>query len=315
VEKLESAPTVSMVVCTSRARRARMDVLGQRLSAVLDHSRTGFEVVVVDNSPEADLTFLDPRIRVVPCTVPGKSRALTVGCIHARGEVLVFTDDDVEFTADWPERMAAPLVNGSLDAVAAPVRLGPEFDFVTSTLQREWLAEGNLDGEVRLIGAGMALHRRLFGFGMWDDRIGPGQPDFAFGEETLFEYMIRDAGARIGVVQDAEVIHHPDPQRSTDAHWRRMARQKGLSAAYVAHHWFGESMPIPALRAWRRRLRLRQHSSGNPGVTESELGIIESLARAEGFQRLGREPRAYSPHPIGRLPGSASLMRPDATDG
>jgi glycosyltransferase involved in cell wall biosynthesis len=298
-----TTPSVTLIVCTM-GRGDRIAPLVAQLSSVLDESAPRVEVLVVDNSSDAGLVIADDRIRVVRCTLPGLSRARTVGCIHARGDVLVFTDDDVEFDSGWPLLMAEPILDGRLDATAAPVRLGPEFNAIPAGLQREWLAEANLDGSVRLVGAGMAIHRRLLGFGIWDERLGAGRPDFAFGEETLFELMIANAGARIDVVREAEILHHPDADRSSPDHFRRMARQKGLSGAYLGYHWFGESMPMPALRAARRRLRLGLLGRGRGEVIESELATRESLGRAEGFARLQTEQRAYFPHYRARLPGS-----------
>jgi glycosyltransferase involved in cell wall biosynthesis len=305
VNKVEPSPRISLIVCTT-GRRDRLDTLFERLSRVLNESAPLVEVVVVDNSREGDLVLADPRVRVVRCSLPGLSRARTAGCIQAHGDVLVFTDDDVEFDANWPERIAQPVLEGRLDVAAAPVRLGHEFDSIASALLRQWLAEANLDGESRLVGAGMALHRRLLGYGAWDPRIGAGNPDFAFGEETLFESMITNAGARIGVVQDASVVHHPDQDRISPDYWRRTAEQKGRSGAYVAYHWSGETMPRATLRTWRRRLRLRLHRSASGTPSEFELRLIESWARADSFRLLQSEPRAYFPHSTARLPAPGS---------
>ena len=297
----EQSPNISLIVCTT-GRPDRMDALAVRLANVLDASATPVEVIVVDNSGRSDLLVADSRVRVVRSSLRGLSRARTTGCINALGDVLVFTDDDVEFDADWPELIAQPIIEGRLDATTAPVRLGSEFDSIRSVLLRQWLAEANLDGEARLVGAGMAMHRRLLGFGTWDQRLGAGQPDYAFGEETLFEYMIKHAGARIEVVHEAGVIHHPDLDRISPAYWRRTARQKGRSEAYIAYHWGGESMPRATLRAFRRRVRLRAHRSEQGTASESELRFIESLARAEAFRQLQTEPRAYFPHSTASLP-------------
>jgi glycosyltransferase involved in cell wall biosynthesis len=43
---------------------------------------------------------------------PGKSRAQNTALAEARGEVLLFTDDDVEPAEDWIEKMARPLFGG-----------------------------------------------------------------------------------------------------------------------------------------------------------------------------------------------------------
>lgn len=303
-DAVHRTPAVSVIVCTTGAS-ARMGALAHRLTAVLDAAASdeavGFEALVVDNSPAGGLTMPDPRIRVVRCALPGLSRARTTACVQARGDVLVFTDDDVEFPASWPAAMAAPLLDGHLDAAAAPVRLGPEYDHLRSRLLREWLAEGNLGDEVRLIGAGMAVHRRVLGSALWDERIGAGRPDFAFGEETLFESMIRAAGARIGLVREAEAVHHPDPARAGHDDLIRVAWQKGLSDAYYAYHWLGEGMPLPRLRRWRRQLRLRAfrlRRRDRELRQEEEARLVESVGRAAGFVILDGEPRAYRPRPL-----------------
>ncbi len=294
---------MTVAVCTTGAAE-RMPGLARRLGAVLDASPE-VEALVVDNSAVGGLRLDDPRIRIVRCALPGLSRARTTACLHARGDAIVFTDDDVDFAATWPTTLAAPLREGSHDAVGAPVRLGPEYDDLSSPLLRGWLAEGNLGDRARLIGAGMALHRRVLGLGLWDERLGAGRPDFAFGEEMLFELMIRAAGARIGVVPEAAVVHHPDPSRSTDDHLRRIAWQKGMSDAYIGYHWHGDDLPRPRLRRWRRELRLRWHRISrrrDAARDEEELRLIESVGRATGHERLRGEARAYTPRPLASRP-------------
>ncbi len=289
---------MSLIVCTTGAPD-RMTELTRRLSAVLDAS-PDVEVLVIDNSAAGGLTLADPRIRVERCALPGLSRARTAACALARADALVFTDDDVDFGADWPVRMAAPLLEGRYDATAAPVRLGPEFDRLRSPLAREWLAEANLRDEARIVGAGMGLHRRTLALGLWDERIGAGWPDFAFGEESLFEEMIRERGARVGLVPDAEVVHHPDPARASNEHFLRIARQKGLSGAYIGYHWWGESLRMPRLREWRRRLRLAWHRTRRHGrreLDEDELRLVESIGVAAGHAMLRGERRLYLPRP------------------
>jgi glycosyltransferase involved in cell wall biosynthesis len=292
-DSLAVSPRISLVVCTT-ARSDRISALVPRLSAVLDAGGGDVEVVLVDNSAAGGLTAADPRVRVVRCTTPGLSRARTVGCSAARGGVIVFTDDDVEFDGEWPLRMAGPVLAGTLDATAALVRLGDEFSGVTTTFMRQWLAEANLEGTPRLVGAGMALQRRLLDVGVWDERIGAGHPDYAFGEETLFEYMIRFSGARIGVAAGAAVIHHPDVERISEEFWHRTAFQKGLSEAYLARHWGGETMALPTLRSWSRRIRLL---IGRRADQVHRLRLIEALGRAEGFRRLNGETPRYLPRP------------------
>jgi glycosyltransferase involved in cell wall biosynthesis len=287
-------PTTTLVICTTGAP-SRLADIARRLSAALDAS-PGLEALVIDNSAAGGLAFDDPRIRVERSELPGLSRARTVADRQARGDAIVFTDDDVDFDPAWATRMARPLLAGEFDAVAAPVRLGAEFDHLTSPVVRGWLAEANLRGPVHLVGAGMAIHRRMLRIALWDERIGAGRPDFPFGEETLFEAMIRERGARIGLVADAGVVHHPDPSRTTDDQLRRVARQKGMSSAYFDYHWLGGSLRFPWLAGLRRELRLRWHRTRRGRrLDDHELDLTAWVGSARGYRVLRGEERAYIP--------------------
>lgn len=289
-------PSVSLIVCTT-GRADRMAELAARLEGVLALGGAVDEVVVVDNSAAGGIAMpTHAGLRVVRSTLPGLSRSRTVGCLLARGDVLVFTDDDVEFAPEWPERMAEPILAGEWDVSASAVRLGPEFDDVDAPIVRGWLAEANLgDAEPVLVGAGMAIRRDLLGAGCWDPSLGAGTP-LGFGEETLFQRMVAARGARAGVPAGAEVVHHPDRARLDPDQLRRTAEQKGRSGAYIAYHWNGETMARPRLRSLRRALRLwlhrRRRDKGRRWF-ERELGLIESQASAAGFAQESRRPRAY----------------------
>jgi glycosyltransferase involved in cell wall biosynthesis len=95
---MSGAPRVSVVIRSYNRRRA----LCQLLHAVLDQEYGDFEVVVVEQSTRVDpevepeLTALgrDPRVRVLHHPPLGGPRARNVGARAARGEVLLFMDDD-----------------------------------------------------------------------------------------------------------------------------------------------------------------------------------------------------------------------------
>src|ERR1051325_8661959 len=65
-----------------------------------------YEVIVVDNnSHDGTLELLasidDPKLRGVTATVQGLSDARNRGLALACGDIVAFTDDDVEVAADW----------------------------------------------------------------------------------------------------------------------------------------------------------------------------------------------------------------------
>lgn len=285
-------PSIALVICTTGAAD-RISALTDRLAAVSARCGSEVEIVVVDNS-SAGTVVLPRPIRVLRCALPGLSRARTLGCLATEARIFVLTDDDVEFGDDWPLRMARPIRSGEADAVGAPVRLGDEFDHVSSSLERAWLAEANLTGGARLVGAGMAFDRELLSVAQFDQRIGAGSREYPFGEESLFESMVREAGGRVAVAADAPVIHHPNPARASRDAFHSTATAKGMSEAYAAYHWHDESLAFPRLRAARRTIRLAWER--RRGIEpERELNLLRDIGFARGFANESRHARAYVP--------------------
>lgn len=87
----------------------RLDELRALVQRVLDQTYSNYEVLIVDStegvSPEGLRAFLqtdDPRVRVVHCPPRGCAAAANEGVRQARGEILVFIDDDdVPVGRDW----------------------------------------------------------------------------------------------------------------------------------------------------------------------------------------------------------------------
>jgi GT2 family glycosyltransferase len=102
---LARAPFVSVIVPT----HDRPDDLKFCLPSLLNLHYPRYEVIIVDNAPAssatADLiqqTYRDrPRLRYVREDRPGVSWARNAGSAFARGEIIAFTDDDVEVDPGW----------------------------------------------------------------------------------------------------------------------------------------------------------------------------------------------------------------------
>ncbi|MGY1709470.1 glycosyltransferase [Geodermatophilus sp. SYSU D00758] len=105
-------PSASVIVPTNLARPQQLRAGLAALDA-LDHP--DFEVVVVDNSAKGaadlltDLVAGLSRVRVVREPVPGISAARNAGVRSARGEVIAFTDDDVQVDPGWLRALAGRL--------------------------------------------------------------------------------------------------------------------------------------------------------------------------------------------------------------
>ena len=105
-----NAPLVSVVVCGGGRRMQ----LARCLRSVLKSSHPHFEVLVVDNSPDAAVQDLiagefanEPRIRHLYESAPGLSAARNTGLRFARGAVVAFTDDDMMVNPGWLATLTA----------------------------------------------------------------------------------------------------------------------------------------------------------------------------------------------------------------
>lgn len=100
----------TVIMCTVGSS----DMLEEAVRAILDQDHQRFTLVVVDNAPHMGLTreklagIDDTRLSIVSASRPGLSRARNRGVLAARGEVIVFTDDDAIVDSHWLTAMIDP---------------------------------------------------------------------------------------------------------------------------------------------------------------------------------------------------------------
>ncbi len=312
-------PFVSIIIATSGRPKALEETL-YSLATIRLNADWLVELLLVENGSRAgvehllgvlpDNLFSSVRYLFEPAS--GKSRALNLALTHARGEILLFSDDDVRFPSDWVGRMCEPIVSGSADAVAGGVKLAPHLlrPWMTRT-HRAWLASTadylSANDPSEICGANTAIHRRVFdqvsGF---DPELGPGIT--GGGEESLFSWQIRKAGFRIVGALDVEVEHHPNPERLRYRSWLEAARQRGLVRAYHLRHWYHEPVPLVHLRKWwlTTKLSLRRWCSlkrrpEDEGISPWELSYVEELSIYESYLRERNRARNYSRQGLRKL--------------
>jgi glycosyltransferase involved in cell wall biosynthesis len=111
--------SVSVIVCTCNRAESLRKALESLSRSELPQSLE-WEVLVVDNNSTdqtrevtKDFCMRDPaHFRYVFEPRPGKSHALNRGVTEARGEVLAFTDDDVQVEPKWLGNLTVNLNNG-----------------------------------------------------------------------------------------------------------------------------------------------------------------------------------------------------------
>jgi glycosyltransferase involved in cell wall biosynthesis len=243
--------TVSIILCT----RNRADSLALALESL---SRTNVpegwtvELLVIDNGStdhtrqvvdHALLPILSLRYLFEPNA--GLSHARNRGIKDARGEILLWVDDDIHVSPNWLEKMCQPILKNEADAGAGGV-IFP--DGISKALARlpdpnltSWYASTHAINRIlpeRMVGANMVFHRRVLekvpGF---DIELGPGAAARGFGEETLFSRQLKAAGYRITGLFDVRVEHHFDLSRLTKGGLLDAARKMGRTDAYLEYHW------------------------------------------------------------------------------
>lgn len=113
--------TWSIIVCT----RDRIGHLTSCLESLAPRLREGGELVIVDNDPPNDATrnlvtqyaYRYAQVRYVCEPRRGLNAARMAGARAARGDILIYTDDDVVIDAQWIEAMLAPFAASRVGAV------------------------------------------------------------------------------------------------------------------------------------------------------------------------------------------------------
>lgn len=231
-------PLFTVAVCT----RGRSELLRRTLAALRAGSDTAFPIVVVDQSdpPDAELERLaaaDPQLEVVQDTGRGLSRARNVALARTDSEWLVFVDDDCLPERDWAAELRATLAarrDAALVAGDVPGEGASDPDYVQASafrVDRERVRRGRFTHPGLLaFGVCFAVRRGVAErLGGWDERLGPGVPDFPAADDMDFNYRLLRAG---------EIAYQTPAVRARHDQWRTADELPPLHRGYLAA-WAG----------------------------------------------------------------------------
>ena len=267
---------VTVAVCTfNRADQLRrtLETLGRM--TVPDDLR--WELIVVNNrcTDDTDAVLSDfmeslPLRRLYE-EVPGKSNAANTAVREARGEYIVWTDDDVLVEADWlssywdafRSHPDTSIFGGTIHAhfVGTPPGWVEEWALVDG---RIWAAfdPGDdvrpLTREEVPLGANMALRREMHLRCPFDPRIGPRPSSEIRGEETLVIHTLMDQGEHGLWIPSATVRHIVPPERQTIRYFRDFFAGLGETDAIL--QTTGDALRIFGKPAWAIR-QVVQHEA------------------------------------------------------
>ncbi len=120
----DALPTMSVVIPTLYRR---VDLLDRAVRSVAACDYPSFEVIVVDNrrrdgDPIPPFSDLE-NVRIEVERFPGASSARNRGAASSRGEIVAFTDDDVEVDPRWLRALGVAFAtDADVDAVGGMVR-------------------------------------------------------------------------------------------------------------------------------------------------------------------------------------------------
>lgn len=302
--------TTSVVVCTT----GRAESCARAVVSLLAARRPGTEIVVVDQSQGPDTRQVlqslpgGGSVRHLPSPPRGLSAARNHGARLARGELLVFTDDDCVVEPQWVEAWdrayaAEPGLGVGFGQVSCP-----PFDPARGYTAGFNVRDGSHGIELFRLGAGqvgmganMAVPRRVWRrIGGFDEGLGAGAR-FLSAEDCDFAYRAARAGYRIVHVREARIWHHGYREGAVASALMR-GYVAGIAAMYVKHVRCGDrtALRLLATDLWHHcrktmaSLARRRRPTGAGGLLFYLKGIAVSwrspVDRSARVYRVGAEP-------------------------
>lgn len=218
---------VSIIFATYK----RGEILSRTLESFLSLKTDdiNYEIVVVDNACEITAKILVDSyggklpIMYLQEPTPGKNSALIMGIKVSKGNILIFTDDDIVAHPDWLCEMVSGisrhsdchLFGGKIlpDYPTGYEKLTKNIDlshwFIPSAFViADWeQAEGVIQAG-RIWGPNMAVKRVVFESGInFNPNIGPNGKNYVMGSETEFLQRASAAGYKAAYLPKAVVLH------------------------------------------------------------------------------------------------------------
>lgn len=241
VTKHVSDPFLSVIVCTYN-RSAFLDKCLTSLRNQ-DLPRDRFEVIVVDNNSTDDTPAVAatharacPDMRYVVETQQGLSHARNRGCREARGDYLVYNDDDAILPPEYL-RMVAKVIREHAPEILG----GPVYPYYTSR-KPHWFRDQyevkNYEGRsgfsttCRVTGVNFIIRKELLErLGMFDPSLGMKGDQLGLGEEAkvldTYRAVTPREAQKVFYSQECYVRHHIPPWKMDIPYALRRSFQTG----------------------------------------------------------------------------------------
>lgn len=245
--------TISFIICTYNRERYIYECLS-RLAK--NTAKEGWEIVLVNNNStdgtaaECERFVADYKptnYRYVVETQQGLSFARNRGIAEAKGEWLVFLDDDAMVEPDYIANLQNHLAQHT-EAGAFGGQIEPFFEGETPSWLNPWsmsfVSAIDLGDQVHLfsakqypIGANMGISRKTIDrIGVFNTALGRTGNNLMGGEEKDIFNRIRQANIPILYFPDIKVKHCIPPKRTTKEFIARLGEGVGMSEKLRTQH-------------------------------------------------------------------------------
>ncbi len=212
----KTEPSVSVVICTrNRGRR-----IFETMESVFANDNPSFEVLVIDQSTndETNSTLqpyrADSRFRYVPTQTQGTGLSRSIGLSQARGEIVLYTDDDCVVPPDWISAIQRVFdLNPQAAVACCSIRPGAH-DATQGTIPANHFKSDRVLNsfmghyESIWMAAGMAVRKReALLWGGFDSAMGPGSA-FECGEDVDMVLRALHHGHQVCELSQVAVIHN-----------------------------------------------------------------------------------------------------------
>ena len=250
----ENEKKISIIICTYLRGEKLIDAIWSALRQ--SFSKKDYEIIVVDNAPDTsgireDIRYFQEKysqyedfIRYMAVPQKGLSPARNAGMWNAKGEYLLFMDDDAlcdyyvleELYSAFKYHPNAGIVGGQviLDVpFPRPKVLLKGFENVWSQFKVSYSRYKEVTQQFEFpYGANYAARKKALwragGFRMCYGRVGN---DFSGGEETALCFKMLEIGYSIGIQPQAKVLHRVDESRFSEEHVKKTIRA-GILTSY-----------------------------------------------------------------------------------
>lgn len=277
---------ISIIICTYMRGEKLVDAIWSVIRQSL--SKKEYEIIVVDNAPftsgirkdveefQRKYSEFEGLIRYISAPQKGLSYARNAGMWNAKGEYLLFLDDDA--LADYyllEEIFCGFKYHPHVGIVGGQVILDKPFP-TPKVVRKGWESlwsqfkiAGNTFREVSQqfefpYGANYSVRRSAIwsvgGFRMCYGRVGN---DFAGGEETALAFKMLEIGYGIGLQPRAKVLHRVDHSRFTAEHVKKTI----LAGTITTYRFF---VDLHTNIGWTERYVKNQIK-----ITNREIKILE----------------------------------------